>query len=48
MTDRKVKLQNEIEQLSPEELEKEIEKNKRKIVQSIVFIAAAAIALIAI
>ena len=29
MTDRKVKLQNEIEQLSPEELEKEIENNKR-------------------
>ena len=27
MTDRKVKLQNEIEQLSPEELEKEIENN---------------------
>lgn len=48
MADRKVKQQKEIEQLSPEALEKEIENNKRKIVQSIVFIAAAAIALIAI
>ena len=47
MAGRKVKQQKEIEQLSPE-LEKEIENNKRKIVQSIVFIAAAAIALIAI
>ena len=37
-----------VEQLSPEALEKEIENNKRKIVQSIVFIATAAIALIAI
>ena len=46
MAGRKVKQQKEIEQLSPEALEKEIEKNKRKIVQSI--IAAAAIALIAI
>ena len=48
MAGRKVKQQKEIEQLSPEALEKEIEKNKRKIVQSIVFIAAAAIARIAI
>lgn len=48
MTDRKVKLQNEIEQLSPEELEKEIENNKRKVARSIIFIAAAAIAFIAI
>ena len=48
MAGRKVKQQKEIEQLSPEALEKEIENNKRKIVQSIVFIAAAAIALIAI
>lgn len=48
MAGRKVKQQKEIEQLSPKALEKEIEKNKRKIVQSIVFIAAAAIALIAI
>lgn len=48
MAGRKVKQQKEIEQLSPEALEKEIEKNKRKIVQSIVFIAAEAIALIAI
>ena len=45
MAGRKVKQQKEIEQLSPEALEKEIENNKRKIVQSIVFIAAAAIAL---
>lgn len=48
MTDRKVKLQNEIDQLSPEELEKEIENNKRKVARSIIFIAAAAIAFIAI
>ena len=48
MAGRKVKQQKEIEQLSPEALEKEIENNKRKIVQSIVFIVAAAIALIAI
>lgn len=48
MTDRKVKLRNEIEQLSPEELEKEIENNKRKVARSIIFIAAAAIAFIAI
>ena len=48
MAGRKLKQQKEIEQLSPEALEKEIENNKRKIVQSIVFIAAAAIALIAI
>lgn len=48
MAGRKVKQQKEIEQLSPEALEKEIENNKRKIVKSIVFIAAAAIALIAI
>ena len=48
MTDRKVKLQNEIEQLSPEELEKEIENNKRKVARSIIFIVAAAIAFIAI
>lgn len=48
MAGRKVKQQKEIEQLSPEALEKEIENNKRKIVQSIVFIAAAAIAFIAI
>ena len=48
MAGRKLKQQKEIEQLSPEVLEKEIENNKRKIVQSIVFIAAAAIALIAI
>lgn len=48
MTDRKVKLQNEIEQLSPEELEKEIENNKRKVARSIIFIAAAVIAFIAI
>lgn len=48
MTDRKVKLRNEIDQLSPEELEKEIENNKRKVARSIIFIAAAAIAFIAI
>lgn len=48
MTDRKVKLQNEIDQLSPEELQKEIENNKRKVARSIIFIAAAAIAFIAI
>lgn len=48
MTDRKVKLQNEIDQLSPEELEKKIENNKRKVARSIIFIAAAAIAFIAI
>ena len=50
MAGRKVKQQKEkqVERKSPEALEKEIENNKRKIVQSIVFIAAAAIALIAI
>ena len=48
MTDRKEKRQKEIEQLSPEALEQEIENDKRKVARSIIFIAAAAVAFIAI
>ena len=48
MTDRKEKQQKAIEELSPEALKEKIESDKRKIIRNIVFIAAAAIALIAI
>ena len=48
MTDRKEKRQKEIEQLSPEALEQEIENDKRKVARSMIFIAAAAVAFIAI
>ena len=48
MTDRKEKRQKEIEQLSPEALEQEIENDKRKAARSMIFIAAAAVAFIAI
>ena len=48
MTDRKEKRQKEIEQLSPEALEQEIENDKRKVARSMIFLAAAAVAFIAI
>lgn len=48
MTDKKEKRQKEIEQLSPEALEQEIENDKRKVARSMIFIAAAAVAFIAI
>ena len=48
MTDRKEKQQKAIEELSPEALKEKIESDKRKIIRNMIFIAAAAIALIAI
>lgn len=48
MTDKKMNYQEDIEQLSPEELRKEIEKNKKKAARSMIFIAAAAVAIIAL
>ena len=46
MTDKKKKNQECIEQLSLEELRKDIKENKKKAVQSIIFIEAAAVAII--
>ena len=48
MEDRGKDWQVDIEQLSPEKLEKEIEKNKKKAVKSFAFAVAAAVALIAL
>ena len=48
MADRGKDRQVDIEQLSPEKLEKEIEKNKKKAVKSFAFAVAAAVALIAL
>ena len=48
MTDERKDRTEAIEQLPPEELAKEIEKNKRKVVRNIVFIMAAIVAFIAI
>ena len=48
MTDRKEEQQKAIEELSPEALKEKIESDKRKIIRNMIFIAAAAIALIAI
>ena len=48
MTDERKDRTEAMEQLPPEELAKEIEKNKRKVVRNIVFIMAAIVAFIAI
>lgn len=48
MADRGKDRQVDIEQLSPEKLEKEIEKNKKKAIKSFAFAVAAAVALIAL
>lgn len=48
MTDRGNRRQEDLEQLSPEELEEEIKRNKKKAARSLVFMAAAAIAIIAL
>ena len=48
MTDERKDRTEAIEQLPPEELAKEIEKNKRKVARNIVFIMAAMVAFIAI
>ena len=48
MADRGKDRQIDIEQLSPEKLEKEIEKNKKKAIKSFAFAVAAAVALIAL
>ena len=48
MTDERKDRTEAIEQLPPEELAKEIEKNKRKVARNIVFIMAAIVAFIAI
>ena len=48
MTDKREDQTEEMEQLSPGELKKEIEKNKRKMTRNIVFIMAAVVALIVI
>lgn len=48
MTDRKEKQQKEIEQLSSEALEQEIKNDKRKVARSMIFLAVAAVAFIAI
>ena len=48
MTDERKDRTEAMEQLPPEELAKEIEKNKRKVARNIVFIMAAIVAFIAI
>ena len=48
MTDERKDRTEDMEQLPPEELAKEIEKNKRKVARNIVFIMAAMVAFIAI